>query len=140
MASSRPPVSGEPHGESGRGVGSAKGADVTPAQAVTSLLGPNPAMTREEGPSRCRCGRLADLGPFQCMKHPLETPDPIRAAYERGEMPQQYPCPCCTNYSPDGCAAVVITEQTGNCIVIDCQCHGSRADGGLCEDCYVATK
>jgi hypothetical protein len=66
--------------------------------------------------------------------------DPIRAAYERGEYPQQAPCPCCTEYTLDGCAAVIVTEQTGNCVVIDCQCHGSRADGGLCEDCYVATK
>ena len=70
--------------------------------------------------------------------------DPIADAYDRGEIPRQPPCPCCTEYVLNGCAAVVVTEQTGQCVMTghmgDCQCHGSRADGGLCEDCYVSTK
>lgn len=75
----------------------------------------------------------------------LQPPaDPIRAAYDRDEMPLQPPCPCCKDYTLNGCAAVVIEEQTGRCVMTgpdgDCQCHGSRADGGLCEDCYVFTK
>lgn len=75
-------------------------------------------------------------------------PDLIRAAYDSGDafgpmrVPVQDPCPCCKTLieTARGCAAVVISEQTGLCRVVECHCHGSRADGGLCEECYLWTK
>lgn len=77
--------------------------------------------------------------------------DPVREAYERGEMPVQSPCPCCVKYAYPACAAVVESERTGRCAMLygpvrppeempQCECYGSRADGGLCEDCYISTK
>jgi hypothetical protein len=66
--------------------------------------------------------------------------DPIRDAYDRGEMPLQSPCGCCRLWEPNGCAAVVRELQTGPCTTLGCKCYGSMADGGICEDCYVSTK
>ena len=52
------------YGESGRGDDPAKGANATPAQAVTSLPGPNPTTPQPSTPSprpRCRLNRLHAL-------------------------------------------------------------------------------
>jgi len=70
----------------------------------------------------------------------ITEPDPVREAYERGEIPMQAPCGCCQTWAPSGCAAVVRDLQTGPCSTSICKCYGSVSDGGLCEDCYVASK
>ena len=62
----------------------------------------------------------------------------------------QGPCPCCPPNIDigDGCASVPESERTGQCAMsyepVDdlkqCEHYGTKADGGLCEDCYLSTK
>jgi hypothetical protein len=59
----------------------------------------------------------------------------------------QPPCPCCPPSAgvPNGCAATIKSQRTGPCLGThaehgDCKCYGTKADGGLCEDCYLDTK
>ncbi len=64
---------------------------------------------------------------------------------------QDVDCECCPPIEYDmgkGCAYVVPSERTGRCVMwygpdTDlklCKHYGSKADGGLCEHCYLSTK
>lgn len=88
------------------------------------------------------CQVAYDAGEGRCAYHlpPVGPPDPVRDAYDRGELPTQTPCPCCMTYCPEGCAEAVRELQTGRCTTKGCKCYGTLADGGICEDCYVSTK
>lgn len=52
---------------------------------------------------------------------------------------RQPECPDCAADCPGGCAASE-WQSTGPCVVDGCKCYGTRADGGLCEGCYLWTK
>jgi len=52
----------------------------------------------------------------------------------------QEPACVCLNCDAFGPCSASPGQSTGPCLVVDCTHYGTRADGGLCEGCYVSTK